>query len=466
MFKYISREPEFYKAVMELSIPMIIQNLINNSLITVDTFMVGSLGEAALSGVTLANTVFFVLSLINFGLQSGSMVLISQYWGKRDTAAINRILGISFGIAGVISLITAIVVMMFPIQIYSLTSNDPQLVEVAAKFARIAALSFFLNSMTMIYRAAQRAMGDTKPGMRILIITVSINTLLNWLLIYGHLGFPALGVEGSALATLISRVVEVVLTAFNAFRYERFRLNLKLMLRPGLVIVKDFARYSAPVVVNETLWSAGFSMYAVIIGHLPDAVTAVAAYTIAITLERLISGIYFGVGSTAAVMVGMPLGSGDKEKAHSAGITLLALTLGFGIVLGLLMLLLTNLLIEPYIFPLFVSSDETIRIGKFMLIVLAVAMPFKSFNFCAIVGVLRGGGDVKAGAMLDLCTMYAVSLPLSALAGLVFGAPIYLVYLLINSEEIIKSVLSFWRLSKKKWLQNVTRSNLECKEPV
>ncbi|MDR2648478.1 MAG: MATE family efflux transporter [Clostridiales bacterium] len=437
--------------------PIIVQNLVNNSLAMVDTFMVGTLGEASLSGVTLANTVFFILNLINFGLQSGSMVLISQYWGKRDTSAINRILGISFGIAGSISLIAAVIIILFPVQIYSLTSNDPQLVQIAAEYARIAAMGYFLNSMSMIYMAAVRAMGDAKPGMRVLIVSMAVNTFLNWVMIYGNLGFPAMGVAGAALATSISRIAEASLTVIYALRSERFRLNIKLILRPGLIIAKDFARYSAPVVINEGIWSFGFSLYAVIIGHLPNAVTAVAAYTIALTIERLLSGVYFGIGGAAAVLVGTPLGAGDKEKAHAAGVTMLALTFGFGLCLGLIMLLLTDVLIAPYIFPLFATTEETLQIGKFMLRVLAVSMPFKAFNFCVIVGVLRGGGDVKAGVALDISTMYLVALPFSAIAGLVLGAPIYIVYILISSEELVKSFLSYWRFSQKKWLRDVTR---------
>jgi len=286
---------------------------------------------------------------------------------------------------------------------------------------------------------------------------LSLNTFLNWALIYGHLGLPAMGVEGSALATLISRIVEVVLTVFNALRYERFKLKIKLLLRPGIIITKDFARYSAPVVINETLWSVGFSMYAVIIGHLPGAAAAVAAYTIALTLERLISGAYFGVGSAAAVLVGVPLGSGDRDRAYTAGITVIWLALGFSIVLAALLLVLTNILIAPYILPLFINSEETMRISKFMLMVLSVAMPFKAFNFSVIVGVLRGGGDVRIGVLLDIGCMFGFALPLAALAGWVFGASVFLVYLFINSEEVVKSIFVYWRLTQKKWLKNVTR---------
>ncbi|MDR3120661.1 MAG: MATE family efflux transporter, partial [Clostridiales bacterium] len=455
MFQRISKDKAFYRSLAVLSGPLILQNLLNNSLSMLDTFMVGNLGETALAGVTLANTVFFVVNLLIFGLQSGCMVLISQYWGKGDHATINRILGIGFGLSSAVSLLVALVVTFFPIQVYSLTTSDPELVRVAAQYARIVAFSFFLNSMALIYIAAQRSMGNTKLGLVVLCSSMAANTFLNWVLIFGKFGFPAMGVEGAALATLIARLIEVSITAAYALRTDRFRLDLRLILRPGFVIFKDFLRYSLPVVINETVWGIGFSLYAVIFGHMPNAVEGVAAYTITQTIDRMLSAAYFGVGSAASILVGAPLGAGDREKAHTAGVTMLTVTFIFGIVGGLLLLLATVFFVIPVLFPLFRAADETLRIGRTMLFISAVVMPFRAFNFCNIVGVLRGGGDVRAGVFLDVGAMYGVALPLAALSGLVFRAPVIVVYACISLEEVVKLFFGYWRFSQKKWLRNV-----------
>jgi putative MATE family efflux protein len=457
MLRHISRDKTFYKTLIALSGPLVLQNLVNNSLSMLDTFMVGRLGEEALAGVTLANTVFFVVSLLTFGLQSGSMVLMSQYWGKRDTTTINRIMGIAFGLSGAVSPIVALAVTLFPVQIYSLTSNDPALVRVAADYAQIVAFSQFLNSLTLIYIAAQRSLGNTKMGMGVLIMSMATNTFMNWVLIFGKLGFPAMGVKGAALATLLARVIEIAVTAAYASRCSQLRLDFRAIFRPGLVIFKDFLRYSVPVVVNETLWSFGFSMYAIVIGHMPNAVSGVAAYTITLTIERLLSAVYFGVGSAASILVGRPLGAGDREGAHTAGVTVLFATVLFGIAASLAMVAISMLIVVPIVFPLFGASEETKAFGRQMLVIVSIAMPFKSFNFCNIVGVLRGGGDVRAGVFLDIGSMYGVALPLGALFGLVLGAPVTTVFLMFNLEEIVKLFFGYWRFSQKKWLRDVTR---------
>ena len=457
MFKHISRDKKFYRAMMALAVPVVLQNLINNSLSMLDTFMVGTLGEEALAGVTLANTVFFVVMLFTFGLQSGCAVLISQYWGKGDSTTINRILGIGIGLTAAVSLIVGVIVTAIPDQVYALTSNDAGLISVAADYARVVAFAQFFNGLSMMYISAQRSMENPRLGMTILIISMATNTFLNWVMIFGKLGFPAMGVKGAALATLCSRIIEFAITLIYALRTTRFFLDFKAMLRPGKVIFMDFVRFSLPVVVNETVWGFGFSLYAVIIGHMEGAVAGVAAYTITLTVERMLSAINFGVGGAAAVLVGKPLGAGDREGAHTAGVTMMAVTTIMGVAIGLLLLALTYTVVVPLVLPLFGASDQTLAIGQAMLVIVAAAMPFRSFNFCNIVGVLRGGGDVKAGVFIDIFCMYGIALPLSALAGLVWGASVVVVYLLITTEEFVKVFIGYWRFSKKKWLRNITR---------
>jgi putative MATE family efflux protein len=456
-FSNVSRDRRFYGALLSLALPIVLQNLMNNSLALIDTFMVGKLGEESLGGVALANTVFFVVTLLSFGLQSGGSVLISQYWGKRDHKTINRILGIGFGLSAAIGVAVAAVVVAAPERLYALTSNEPALVAIAARYARIAAFSIVLNNITMVYLSAQRSMGNTRLGMGVLMISTASNTFLNWVLIFGNLGFPALGVEGAAISMLVARVIEITVTSVYALRVSEFRLKLRALLRPGAMIFKDFLRFSMPVVANETLWGIGFSLYAIMIGHLPNAVSGVAAYSITLSVERLMSAVYFGVGNAAAVLVGNPLGAGDIKSAKTAGVTILAVTTVTGAAAGALMLALSLTVIKPHVLPLFAKNQETINICGFMLAVLSVLSPCRAYNFCNIVGLFRAGGDVRIGVLLDAGCMYGVALPAAALAGFVFGAPVAIVYLCMGLEEIVKVFLVNWRYRKYKWLKNVTR---------
>ena len=457
MFARVSRDASFYKSVISLSGPLILQNLVNSSLVMLDNFMVSKLGEASLAGVTLANAVFFVAMLINFGIQSGSMILISQYWGKGDRASINRILGIGFGLSGGVSLFVALSVTFFAPNIYSFTTSDPELVRIASDYARIAAFSGFFNSLALLYISAQRSMGKSLPGMVILCSSMVTNTIMNWILIYGNLGFPKMGVGGAALATLLSRALELVLTAVYALRPDGFRLDFRHMLHPGAVMFKDFFRYSLPVLINETMWSVGFSLYSVVFGHMQNAAAGIAAYTITQTIERLLSALYFGLGNAASVFVGKPLGAGDYEGAHTAGVTMLFFSVMLGLFSGLLMLGLTFAFIVPVLYPMLGAADETMQAGRYMLVLSAICMPFRAFNFCTIVGVLRGGGDARAGMLLDLGSMYLFALPLTAVTGLALLAPFTIVYTAISLEEVVKVFLGYWRFSQKKWLRNVTR---------
>ena len=207
------RGSHFYRQVAVLAAPIVIQNLITSALGMADTFMVGLLGELPMAAVTLANIPLFVLQLFIFGVQSGASILISQYWGRKDMAAINRVMGVAMWIVFLVSSVFAWILFFFPSQFLGLFGNQPEVIALAARYGRIAGLSCVFDSLVMIYVATYRSMERPKLGMYILVVSMLVNTFLNWVLIFGKLGAPALGVEGAALATLIARILE--LTGFD-----------------------------------------------------------------------------------------------------------------------------------------------------------------------------------------------------------------------------------------------------------
>jgi len=421
------------------------------------TFMLGMLGERYLAGITMATTIFFMAELVVFGLCSGSAVLIAQYHGKGDKVSINRILGLCFGFSLLVSMLVALALMAFPIRVYGLTSNDPALIAIAAEFGRIAAFSLVLNALASTYIVAQRSMENPRLGMVVQGITLVCCVLLNWVLIFGNLGFEAMGVSGAALALLIARGVEFGLTFGYAFITKTFRLRFSALLRPGKLIFKDFLKYASPVVISESLWGIGVSMYAIIFGHMTNAVAAVAAFSITLNIERILGAICYGFGHACSVLLGKEIGAGQQQKALTVGVTMLTITAGLGIFMGLLALLLRNTVLLPWVFPLFGASDSTMAYGSIMLIIMAICLPFKVLNLCIIIGTLRSGGDIRAAVALDMGALFFVALPLSALAGLVLGTPVPLVFLLICMEEFTKTFLGIWRVRQRKWLINVTR---------
>jgi len=301
MFSYLHQPKGFYKHLFLLALPVIVQNLITTSLGFLDTFMVGLLGSDQMSAVTVANVPVFIIQLVVFGLQSGSSVLISQYWGRGDRESINRVMGIGFMIAGGVSVLFAAILCAFPAQVLYLITDNLTLVELAEPYLRIVGFSYIFNSLSSIYIGMQRSIENPRFGMIVFAISMLCNTLGNYVLIFGKLGLPVLGITGAAVATLLSRVVEFVVAFSYAFRCRTMPLMKHAILRPGMDMLRKFLRYSAPVLINETLWGTGFSMITVIMGHMANSSDLIAAYTLAGNIDKLMTSGVFGIAAAVVV---------------------------------------------------------------------------------------------------------------------------------------------------------------------
>ena len=464
MFKSLRRPRAFYASFFALAVPMMLQNLISSSLGLVDTFMVGTLGQNELGGLSLANTPFFVAMLFVFGLQSGGAVLMSQYWGKRDIATINRVIGLSIMFAVGISFVFATVVFLFPRQVMSITTNNPDLLDVAARYGKIVAYSYVLNAFTSLYIGARRSCESPKLGTIIVILGMSSNVVFNYIFIFGKLGFEPMGVEGAALGTLAARAVEfVTVIIYIAVTQRSPKQTLKLMpskmIRPGATILKDFLRYSSPVMLNETLWGLGTSLYAIIYGHMAASSDIMAAYSLSRNVEQIVTIAVFAVSNATAVLVGKSVGAGDsKEEVQSLGTTFAVMSFVVGFVSGALVIIVLFALVKPFLYPAFSLEPGAMRAATIMLIAQGVNMMFfRSFNTTSVVGILRGGGDVNFGLLVDVGAMWLISLPLAAIGGLVLQLDILWVYLLVLVEDPIKTALGLYRLRSGKWIRNVTR---------
>lgn len=462
MFKTLRRPGAEYKALFALMIPIILQNLASSSLGLADTLMVGALGQNELGGLNQANTVFFVLQLFTFGIQSGGSVLIGQYWGKRDIATINRVMGMSFYLSFAVSVIAATAIFIFPEQIMRVTTNDPALIDCAARYSRIVAYSFVLNSLSMVYIGAQRNAENSRLGMVVLVSSMVINVFLNWVLIFGKLGAPAMGLEGAAIATFVSRIVELVMVAVYAIFFDKkLPLMAKKLLVPGKIIARDYIKYATPVVINETLWSLGYSMYAVVFGHMKGAADIVAAYSVTGSLERIMLVFCAGVGTAAAVIISKEIGEGkSRGEVVETGNWLLALSAITGLLTALLPLITERFLLDSVVYRVFNVSDAAKSIGHMMVLVTALRVIFKTYNYMVIVGVLRGGGNVRGAMILDIIFMYLWSVPACFIAAFAFDASITVVFLLAVSEDVIKAIVGGLILRRGNWVRNLTRDNI------
>jgi len=458
MSLFPSRRPGgFYRRLWRLTLPIALQNLITFSLGLIDTFMVSQLGNDAMAAVTTANVPVFLLLSLVFGVQSGLAILVSQYWGKRDLESISRALGVACFVGLSLSALLAALFYLFPVAIMDLLSNNHHLSVLGAPYLRLIGFSYLFNMLSSIYVSAQRSVERPLFGMLVFGFSTILNTGLNYILIFGHLGAPAMGIEGAALATLLSRVSEFLICAAVAIRGRHLPLCASAFLRPGWAMFRRFLRYATPVMCNESLWGLGNSLLTVILGYMENSVSVLAAYSVTGNLGRLFLVVCFGLGSATAVMVGKTIGEGaDRQEILTLGIDLLRFTTWVGAGLGAVSSLLLPLLFHPVLFPLFKLYGETAQIATALAVGTFVTTPLHAYCICTIIGVLRAGADVNWSTVLDVGPQWLVALPLTAFLALVVRGNFWLVVLAIQSESLVKTPFCIWRVRSGKWIHNVT----------
>ena len=459
MLRALRREPGFYQKLWALSAPIILQNIITTSLGFADTFMVGLLGNAEMAAVTAANVPVFIIQIVIFGFQSGMAVLVSQYWGRGDVDNINRCMGVALYAVTGFSTVLALVTFFFPSQVLGLITPNQELVALGTRYIQIVGFSYILNGISSIYAGLHRSTEYPKFGMVLYGISMCVNTFLNYVLIFGKFGAPAMGVTGAAAATLISRVVEFLAAGAFALRSRRLPLRWRCILRPGKPILHSFILYSAPVVCNEAMWSVGASMLTVIMGHMSNSQDMLAAYALIGNIDRISTVVCFGIAAAAAVTVGKEIGQGHTpQRVYDVSWTLLLASMLVGGAVMVLLLVLLPTFFRPVLFPLFELTPGAVEAAACLAVVYAVFMPMRAFDITNITGVLRAGGDAKAASLIDIGPLWLAAIPLMALTGLVFHAPTWVVCIAMQAENLLKCPIGLIRFHSRKWINDVTRS--------
>ena len=457
MLQALKRDKAFYRYLVSLTAPIALQNLITFSLGLIDTLMVSRLGNDEMAAVTAANVPVFLLISIVFGVQSGVGILISQYWGKKDLTSISRVIGVAALLGVSLALIVAVVLFAWPVAIMDLLSNKHHLSLLGAPYLRLIGFSYVFNMLSSIYVSAQRSVENAGFGMKLFGMSTVLNTGLNYLLIFGKCGFPALGVEGAALATLLSRVAEFLVCLICALRSKLIPLDLRALLRPGWEMLRRFVKYASPVLVNELFWGLGNSLLTVILGHTTVSVAFLAANGVMGNLNRLFLVVCFGLGAATAVMVGKAIGEGQShDELMALAKTLSWVTILVGAVLAVIALVLVPLLFQPVIFPLFELYDLSAHLATTLAVTGFACIPLHAYSISAVTGILRAGGDVLWSTALDLAPQWVLALPLTALLALVLDADPWFVSLAIQAESFLKCPICLWRIRSRKWIHDVT----------
>ena len=449
LYRNMLDDKKFIKKAIAIAIPITFQLLLNTTLNFIDILMIGSLGETTIAAVGLANKVFFVFSLLLFGICSGSSILTSQYFGKKDIKSIRRVLGISLVIGLIGSIFFVIPGILCPKLVMNIFTPSTNTIAIGASYLAIVAISYPLTAITNVYTAVLRSVNEVRLPVVISLVSIFINIVLNYTLIFGHFGAPALGVQGAALGTLIARIIECLsILTIIYIKNGPAAAKIKELIDFNKEFTKKFFITVTPVIINEFMWGLGVTMYSLVYGRIGDG--AVAAITITQNVEQIITVMFQGIGSATAVILGNELGANKLEKADIHAKYLIVIQLVLSLVMGVVCFLIKMPLIRLFSVSEFVALD----ISK-CLIVFIIYLPFKMFNLVNIVGVLRSGGDTKAALFLDVTGVWIIGIPLAFLGGIFLGLPIYIVYAMVMFEEVYKFILGIRRYRQKKWLKNI-----------
>lgn len=444
-------DKRFYSNVARLVMPMAIQNLINVGVTSTDVIMLGKVGETALSGVSLANQVYFILSLLFFGLTSGACVLTAQYWGKKDTRTIEKVMGMSFRISLLAAAVFTLAALVFPALLMRIFTTDQAVIEAGVSYLRIVAFSYMLSAFTNVYLNIIRSVEKVVIATVVYGTSLLANIIFNAIFIFGLLGVPAMGAAGAALGTLLARTIEVLIVVFYAVKMnDVVKIRWRDFFVKDKALGKDFFTYAFPVLLNELAWGAGMAAISAIVGHLGSS--AVAAHSVAQVCRQLSMVIGFGISSAAAIMIGKAIGEKKEELAREYGRRFVKIAVLCGIGGGLLILGIS---------PLVKSLLNLTPLAKSYLTAMMLIMSYyvvgQSVNTTMIVGIFRAGGDTRFGLILDVSVMWLCSILGSAVGAFALGIPMPWVYILLCSDEIIKIPFSVYRYKTYKWLRNVTR---------
>lgn len=451
----IIKNKSFYKNILLITVPIALQNLITLATSMMDSLMLGRAEDTGLflSASSLANQPFFILSLIAFGLASASTVLTAQYWGKRDMESIRRIISIAVKVAFLLSAVMGCAVLFAPEWVMSLYSNNDAVIEAGARYLRIVGISYFTFGFSSTLLCSIRGIELVRISVIVNLTSFFMNTFLNWVLIFGKLGAPALGIEGAAIATLTARITELIITVIYIFFVDkRLQLRPKDLLSFDKTLALDFLRYGTPVFLNELIWSLGITIQSAILGHINYASgDPVAANSIAGMVQQLSTVVIFGVANSAAVIIGKSIGGGFTERAKDESSTFFLLSVLLGIAACGVIILIKDPVIGFYTVP-----EETRALASELMIVIAFVTIFVSISTTSIVGILRSGGDTKFCLILEMAALWLVAIPL-ALGASWLRFPVAAVLILMKIDEPIKSVISFFRMRSDKWMKSLTR---------
>ena len=450
---------ELYKKVFTIGIPVSIENMIYSLMNFIDVFMVGKenvalgLGTAAVAGLGFANQVFMIFIVSLFGLNSGGGILAAQYYGKKDYKNLKKCLGITITVGLLFSFLFFLMGLFIPEKIIGIFTSDPKVLKLGANYFRIIALIYPLIGLGYSFNMQLRAIGKNQYSLYSTIIGLCINLVGNYLFINGNLGFPAMGVVGAAIATVIARIVSVFYLIYIIYKNKLpMAGNFQELFKLSWSFIAKALKISLPVFGHEIMWVTGVSMYVIIYGRIGTEATA--AIQVVKSISNLVFTLVFGLSSGTAAIIGQEIGAGNEENAYKYAVELLKISLVIGTAVALFVYAIC-----PVVLILMKVDSAIYPLARQIVFSEGIPIIIKTTGTLFIVGVLRAGGDTLWTMFADLIPLWTFAIPLTYIAGLKFGLPIALVYLCSGSDELLKMPFCIQRLKSRKWINNLVKTS-------
>ena len=441
------RKRSLRKEIVRLALPIALQQFMTALVGACDAIMLGKLSQDAMSAVSLATQVTFVFNLFMFAFMAGENMFVAQYYGKGDYTGISQVFSLVTKICGCIAVVFLAGTLFFPEQLMRILTNEETLIVLGSEYLRVIGISYVFSGIAQTFLAIMKNCGAVNMSTLINGVMVILNIALNAVFIFGLSGFPKMGIKGAALATVLATVVQFlwsvgyVLCRIRAVKFSLKSCEKKLFGR--------FWQKAVPLLINNLAWGIGFSMYAVIMGHLET--DAVAANGIANISKNLVVCFCLGLGNAGSIIVGNRLGADRLQEAKEVGGTLTRTAIIAGIVSGLVLMALS-----PFITKMVDLTPTARGYLQKMLLISSYYIAGKSVNCMTIGGIFAAGGDSKFGMLCDSVTLWCIIVPLGCICAFILKLPVMVVYFVLNLDEIIKLPVVYKHYKKYKWIKNLT----------
>lgn len=447
----LTKDKSFYQTFFPLLIVIALQQLTTLAVNMADNIMLGRYTELALSGATLVNQLQFILHEIAGGIGMGIVVLCAQYWGQKRIQPIKDIIGIGVKFAFVTGMIFFGMAKLFPVQILSLFTYDTAVIAEASHYLNIICFTYIIFAISNSLMYSLQSVETASIGTAMAISTLCINICLNYVLIYGNLGAPELGIRGAALATLTSRTIELLIILIYLFFIDK-KLQMKLsdLFRFNKLYLKDFIRTASPIIISGMMWGVAQAVQTSILGHISAA--AIAANSIAVVVFQIFAVLGFSCSNAASVTIGKTIGAERLDMVRSYAKTMQVIFLITGMICGGMIFIFKDLIVSFY-----TISEETKALAISFLTVFSVSAVGTCYEVPAMNGIIAGGGDTRYSAIIDNLFMWLFTIPAAALSAFVFGWPPLVTFILLKADQILKCIPNAIVCNRYRWVRILTK---------